>query len=507
MKCPTNKLQVEKLSEADHTNDENELRCSKQMRGGSQIWSVKSKLFHTVVPCLAAFLSTFGASVLEPAVTDVMADFCVGRTQATLCITLYTLGLATGPLVLSPISEAYGRRWVYIPAISFVLAFSAGAAAAKGFAILLTCRFFSGFFCSVGIAVGGGTVADIWPRGKQRATASLLFVLAPFLALTLGPTAGAYVLHIRHANWRWTQWMVVFFCLPLWLMFVVMRETSGEQPLHDANNGWEEIRLSARSFYLPLRLLFTDYIILSLTVYTSFSYAAVFSYFSSLQHVLMLDYGFDTRQASLGLLSQIVGNFCAIILWVVLEKAATSSEEKLPGKVFQPERHLYAGVIGGLLMCLAEIWFALAGRPGGTWVNLVATGIPLGCGAFALFLSTIAYIIDIYPAEVVASDAASHKLVKPHILRGTHIMFAYRGSNTSLAELEGISTVVQLGQSLLRHDLAEFTKSSLHAWLRGGLWPHVNWLETYEEDIGEQCSMDMMQAEVEEDVKVKLMLR
>lgn len=42
-------------------------------------------------------------------------------------------------------------------------------------------------------------------------------------------------------------------------------------------------------------------------------------------------------------------------------------------------------------------------------------------------------------------DAASHKLVKPYILWGTHIMFAYRGSNTSLAELEGISMVVQLG--------------------------------------------------------------
>jgi hypothetical protein len=28
----------------------------------------------------------------------------------------------------------------------------------------------------------------------------LLFVLAPFLALTLGLTAGAYVLHIWHAN-------------------------------------------------------------------------------------------------------------------------------------------------------------------------------------------------------------------------------------------------------------------------------------------------------------------
>jgi predicted MFS family arabinose efflux permease len=102
-----------------------------------------------------------GASVLEPAVTDVMADFCIGRTQATLCITLYTLRLAAGPLVLAPISKAYGRQWVYIPAISFMLTFSARAAAAKGFAILLIYQFFSGFFCLVGIAVGGGTVANI----------------------------------------------------------------------------------------------------------------------------------------------------------------------------------------------------------------------------------------------------------------------------------------------------------------------------------------------------------
>jgi hypothetical protein len=64
-------------------------------------------------------------------------------------------------------------------------------------------------------------------------------------------------------------------------MFILMHETSREQPHHNTNNGQEEIRLSPRSFYLPLQLLFTDYIILSLTVYTSFSYAAVFSYFSS----------------------------------------------------------------------------------------------------------------------------------------------------------------------------------------------------------------------------------
>lgn len=131
-----------------------------------------------------------------------MAEFCVSQTPATLYITIYTLRLATGPLVLAPISKAYGQQWVYIPAISFVLTFSAGAAAAKGFALLLIYYFFSGFFCLVGITIRGGTVTNIWPRGKQQATASLLFILTPFLALTLGPTTGAYVLHIQHANWR-----------------------------------------------------------------------------------------------------------------------------------------------------------------------------------------------------------------------------------------------------------------------------------------------------------------
>jgi hypothetical protein len=67
--------------------------------------------------------------------------------------------------------------------------------------------------------------------------------------------------------------------------------------------------------------------------------------------------------------------------------------------------------------------------------------------------------------------------------------------------------IVQLGQSLLRYDLEGFTKGSPHPWLRGGLWPHVNRSETYEEDIGEQCSLDMMQAEVEDDTETKLMLR
>jgi hypothetical protein len=114
-----------------------------------------------------------------------------------------------------------------------------------------------------------------------------------------------------------------------------------------------------------------------------------------------------------------------------------------------------------------------------------------------------------YPDDecLAAIDAANRNPARPHIKRGTDSMPAYKGPNNALGEPEDTSTVVQLGHTLLRHDLEESTKGSLRAWLRGGLWPLVNHSATYEEDIGEQCSLDMMQAEVEEDVEAKLMLR
>jgi hypothetical protein len=56
MKCFSDEPKVEEFSRGNPANEEIALRCSKQMRGDSQIWSVKSKVFHTAVPCLAAFL-------------------------------------------------------------------------------------------------------------------------------------------------------------------------------------------------------------------------------------------------------------------------------------------------------------------------------------------------------------------------------------------------------------------------------------------------------------------
>jgi MFS family permease len=49
-----------------------------------------------------AIESTFGTSVYTPALAEIMAEFNVSRTVALIGITVYTLGLAFGPIISAP---------------------------------------------------------------------------------------------------------------------------------------------------------------------------------------------------------------------------------------------------------------------------------------------------------------------------------------------------------------------------------------------------------------------
>lgn len=129
--------------------------------------------------------STFATSVTVPAIPLLQEAFHVSRVEAILPLTLYTLGIAFGPLFIAPLSETLGRRWVYIGTCTCFLAFTVGAGASDTFTSLLLCRFFAAFLGSAGLAMGGGSVADIWHLEKAGGSAALFFILGPFLGMLM----------------------------------------------------------------------------------------------------------------------------------------------------------------------------------------------------------------------------------------------------------------------------------------------------------------------------------
>ena len=114
-----------------------------------------------------------------------MAEFHVSTTVSLLPYSLYTLGIAFGPITAAPFSETYGRRVVYACSIPIFAAFIAGAGASPNISSLIICRFFAGLFASPGLALGSGTIADVWPAAS-RAIPIAVYSTMPFMGPAIG---------------------------------------------------------------------------------------------------------------------------------------------------------------------------------------------------------------------------------------------------------------------------------------------------------------------------------
>ena len=120
--------------------------------------------------------------MVAPGISGVVADFNVTSSAvSTLAVTIFLLGLALGPMLLSSMGEIYGRLPVYHTANVVFIAFMIGNALSKNIAEFMIFRFISGCAGGMPLAMGGGTIADVTLPAKRG------FAIALF---SLGPLAG-----------------------------------------------------------------------------------------------------------------------------------------------------------------------------------------------------------------------------------------------------------------------------------------------------------------------------
>jgi DHA1 family multidrug resistance protein-like MFS transporter len=144
-------------------------------------------------------VASWGSSVYSSAVTPVSEQFHVGTVVATLGLTLYICGFATGPLAFAPLSEIYGRKIPITGACFVFTCFMFANATAKDFQILMLTRFFAGVFASCPLAVVGGAFADLFgneTRGKAiTAFSAMVFIGPSSLQLSGVSTMSSLTLH------------------------------------------------------------------------------------------------------------------------------------------------------------------------------------------------------------------------------------------------------------------------------------------------------------------------
>ncbi|KAL9090554.1 MAG: hypothetical protein Q9159_001898 [Coniocarpon cinnabarinum] len=329
--------------------------------GNPRNWSILERTFGVAVPAWYAFAVTFGTSVYASGVFDIMAKFQVSRTVALLGVSLYALGIGLGPVFGAPISETLGRRWVYLLTMPPFLLFTMGAGLGKNIGTVLVCRFLASILGAPAVAVGAGSVADLWDMQQGGGIAGMLFVLMPFLGSSLGPLIGGFAVQKQGEkpnDWAWTMWVIIIIAGPAWIASFFARESYAKvilakraiarglpQPPKPAPK--EALRfLLVVTLLRPVHMLLLEPIVGWMSLYVAFAFGILFATFDAFPYVFGNIYHFELDQIGLTYLGIIVGILIATLTFGIVDKtiyAKAKSRVTEPGKIPPPEERLYLG--------------------------------------------------------------------------------------------------------------------------------------------------------------------
>lgn len=144
--------------------------------------------------------------MFAPGVASIMSEFKNDSSiVTTFVVSIYFLGFAFGPLVVAPMSEVFGRVYVYHIGNVLFTAFSIAAACSINIEMLMAFRFLMGLVGCVPTTIGVGSIVDMIALEK-RGRAISYWAVGPLLGPCIGPIAGGYL--IEGAGWRWVYWLL-----------------------------------------------------------------------------------------------------------------------------------------------------------------------------------------------------------------------------------------------------------------------------------------------------------
>jgi DHA1 family multidrug resistance protein-like MFS transporter len=339
----------------------------------AQNWPMRKKVLTAAMLGYTTMTSAFTSSIFSSATSAVAVAYGVSSEVGILGTSLYVLGFATGPSLWAPLSELRGRRLPIVLAMFGFSVFSIACATAKDIQTILICRFFSGFFGACPLAVVAAVFSDMFDN-KTRGIAVTIFSMAVFTGPLLAPFIGGFIV-TSHLGWRWTEYLAsimgfVAFALDLFFLEetyppVLLIQKASELRRRTKNWGihakQEEIEvdfreLVSKNFSRPLRLLFTEPIILLLSIYMSFIYGLLYLFLTAYPLVFMGVHGFGAGQSGLTFFGMITGQLLAGV-FVVLQQPWYMRKLTANNGVPIPEWRLPSVMAGGVSFAIGIFWF------------------------------------------------------------------------------------------------------------------------------------------------------
>ncbi|KAH8729533.1 major facilitator superfamily domain-containing protein [Ilyonectria robusta] len=355
----------------------------------------------TVIVSMASFCVTGASSIYTSTYMQMEAEFGNSRIVSTLGLSLFVLGISLGPMFLSPLSEFYGRRPIYLVSWSMYVIWIIPQAVARNIATVLIARFLDGFAGSAFLAVSGGTVGDLFARQELQAP-MLMFSLAPFVGPSIGPLIGGFINY--NADWRWTYYVLLIwgFAILVSIVFLVpetyhpiliknkaskMRKDTGDERWMAPNEKSQKSVISAVSHSLltPFQLLIFEPMCLNLCIFSAILLGILYLFFGAFPLVFRQIYGFSLWQVGLTFLGILIGMLLAACLDPVWYRIRARLVDKLSQETgiegsSEPEFRLPPAILGSILVPAGIFMFGWSSYPWVHWIVPIIGSAIFGAG-------------------------------------------------------------------------------------------------------------------------------
>ncbi|KAL2855696.1 major facilitator superfamily domain-containing protein [Aspergillus pseudodeflectus] len=423
-------MQFEITAQYDETRARLQEWDSDDDPGNPRNWSKARKIFATTVVCLIGFCTTINASMYSSGHEQVRERFNVSTTVSLLPLSAYSLGMAFGPMISSPLSETFGRKFVYLLTLPLVDVFTIGVGASQGIASLIVCRFIAGLFAAPGVSVAAATISDFTPP-SERVIPLGIYYSVPTIGSAMGPLIGSFV--VEQQGWRWTAWTPLIIAAALHPPALFIRESykpillrqraeklgaEGVLPVQTrtALQLFKEFLTS--TIIRPLHMLFTEPLVGFICLYCGFQFALLYTFIVASPRVFASVYNFSPSAQGLSFLGMVAGCIIAPAILFTVDRTVRNNptlrirNNATENSATTPELRLYTAMFGSLVLPLGLFAFAWTARSSIHWmVPILAQGTAF-LGSMLIYVPCNFYMLDVYGSKYGASASGASSLTR-----------------------------------------------------------------------------------------------